>query len=313
MQVSFIAHPVERDEAHILFSASKDGVVKSWDGDKFEQIQKMEGHHGEVWAMVVSRTGETVVTASHDKSIRVWEVGDDLIFLEEEREKELEEMYESTLATNLDKDFRDDEDRDQEVAAASKQTISTLTHGEKIMEALEVSIEDLEVVREWEQQRERNPKTAPPQRNPVFLALGNISAEQHVLSTLRKIPAPALNDALLVIPFSSLPTLFTFLHLFLLRRMQPELAWRVFYFLMQAHMSQIVASRQLKGVLGEILEAYELWQSEQKRVLGFNLAGLGIMSRDARENEGGGYLDEVEEEEEVFDKGRKKRAFANVA
>jgi len=313
MQVSFIPHPVERDEQHILFSASKDGVVKSWDGDKFEQIQKLEGHHGEVWAMAVSQSGETVVTASHDKSIRVWEVGDDLLFLEEEREKELEEMYESTLATNMDRDFQDDEQQSEEVAAASKQTISTLTHGEKIMEALELGIADLELMRAYERDKARNPRLAVPQRNPLFLALGNISAERHVLNVLSKIPTPALNDALLVIPFSLLETLFTFLTLFLQTRLLPALAWRVTYFLLQAHMAQIVASRRLRPRLEEMSRAYEEWQEEQRRIVGFNLAGLTVMARDARASESGGYLDEVPEEEVNVDKGRKKRAFASVA
>src|ERR1051325_3923615 len=64
MQVGFIPHPQEQEEKRTVFSAGKDGVIKSWDGDKFEQIQKMEGHHGEVWAMAISQTGETIVTAS---------------------------------------------------------------------------------------------------------------------------------------------------------------------------------------------------------------------------------------------------------
>jgi len=40
---------------------------------QFENIQKLEGHHGEVWALAVSHHGKFVVTGSHDKSIRVWE------------------------------------------------------------------------------------------------------------------------------------------------------------------------------------------------------------------------------------------------
>lgn len=313
MQVGFIQHPVEQDEKHIVFSASKDGVVKTWDGDKFEQIQRLEGHHGEIWAMAISRTGETIATASHDKSIRTWQVGDDLIFLEEEREREVEEMYESTLAQNRDRDFEGEEDQNAEVGAATKQTISTLTHGEKIMEALAVSLTDLDLMRAYERDKARNLKMAIPQRNPIFLALGNISAEQHVLRTLQKVPSPALNDALLVIPFSTLPTLFTFLAIFLQKRMHPELAWRIGYFMLQAHMTQIVASKQLKPLLLDIYEAYEKWQEEERKVMGFNLAGLDIIGRDARDNENGGYLDEPVEDDREGEKGRKKRAFANVA
>jgi len=314
MQVAFIPHPVEKDEAHLFFSAGKDSVVKTWDGDKFEQIQKLEGHHGEVWAMAVSRTGEKVITASHDKSIRVWDVTDDLIFLEEERERELEQMYESTLATQLDKDYADadEEGRETEVAAASKQTIATLTYGERIMEAMEVGYADYQLVQEWKAEKAQKPNLAPPQRNPLFMALGGISAEQHVLQTIRKIPNAALQDALLVIPFTSLPTLFTFISIFLQRRMQPELAWRVFYFLLQTHNAQIVASRQLKDVLADILQGYGGWVRDEKSVLGFNMAALNLIGRDIRDAQVHG-IEEEEEQEQRVERGTKKRAFASIA
>lgn len=40
-------------------------------------IQKMEGHHGEVWALALSNEGKFVVSGSHDRSIRVWEKTDE--------------------------------------------------------------------------------------------------------------------------------------------------------------------------------------------------------------------------------------------
>ncbi|KAI6878970.1 WD40 repeat-like protein [Hortaea werneckii] len=329
MSVSFIPHPIERDEAHILFSASKDGVLKSWDGEKFEQIQRLEGHKGEIWAMIVGRTGETVITASHDKSLRTWQVGDDLIFLEEERERELEEQYESTMAANLDRDYVDETGQqagaDEVATAGGKQTITTLTHGEKIIEALGLALPDLDLMSAYSQQKARNPQLAYPQRHPQFLALGNISAEDYVLSVLRKIPSPALNDALLVLPFSQLPAFFTFLALFLQRRMFPELAWRITYFLLQAHMNQIISSAALRPLLEDVLRGYEEWQEAQRKLVGFNLAGLEIWGRDVREAErgaeGGGFVggrgmdgeEDVEEEVRKVEKGRKKRAFASVA
>jgi U3 small nucleolar RNA-associated protein 12 len=44
---------------------------------QFECIQKLEGHHGEVWALAVSHRGNFVATGSHDKSIRIWEKTDE--------------------------------------------------------------------------------------------------------------------------------------------------------------------------------------------------------------------------------------------
>jgi U3 small nucleolar RNA-associated protein 12 len=148
MQVAFVPHNHDGN-GHHFFSASKDRVIKYWDGDKFEQIQKLEGHHGEIWALAVSRTGNFFVSASHDKSLRVWEQTDEQIFLEEEKEKELEEIYENTLTTSLDRIDEDGDDERNEVGAAGKQTIETLMAGERIIEALDMGMADLALMDEW--------------------------------------------------------------------------------------------------------------------------------------------------------------------
>jgi len=80
---SFFAHQdsvmqvVFQRNSHNFFSAGKDRLIKYWDGDKFENIIKMDGHFGEIWALAVGGVSEIVVSASHDKSIRVWEQTDD--------------------------------------------------------------------------------------------------------------------------------------------------------------------------------------------------------------------------------------------
>lgn len=309
MQISFIPHPVNSDEKHIMFSASKDKIIKSWDADKFEQIQKIKGHHGEIWAMTVSRTGDFLVSASHDKSIRIWTRSDEPIFLEEERERELEELYENTLATSL-------EDNDQlngdsaEAVAAGKQTISTLTAGERIAEALELGIADLEVVRAWEIEKQTKPNLAPPQRNPLFMALGNISAERHVLNTLAKIPAAQLHDALLVLPFSALPALFTFISIWVQRQWNVTLTCRVLFFMLKTHQKQIVASRELKALLESMRADLRQMLGSMKDLIGFNMAALRFVG-DRVDEAGIVRLEDVEKAAE--NKGGKKRGFIDVA
>jgi U3 small nucleolar RNA-associated protein 12 len=307
MQIGFIPHPVDSDERHLIFSASKDRTLKTWDGDKFQQIQKVRGHHGEVWAMAVSRTGDFVVSASHDKSIRIWSRSDEPIFLEEEREKELEDMYEKTLATSLE----DEETGENgEVVDASKQTSSTLTAGERIQEALDLGITDLQVVREWEVSHAANPKIAPPQRNPIFLALGNVSAERHVLNTLAKIPASQLHDALLVLPFSSLPALFTFLAIWVKKQWNVTLTCRVLFFMLKTHQRQIVASRELKSVLEGMRDDLRSGLGNNKDLIGFNMAALRFVGERVDDAQ---YvrLEDMDKVDE--DKGRKKRGFVDVA
>ncbi|KAI9784131.1 MAG: hypothetical protein M1839_002635 [Geoglossum umbratile] len=311
MQVAFVPHNHDGN-GHHFFSASKDRVIRYWDGDKFEQIQKLEGHHGEIWALTVSRTGGFFVSASHDKSIRVWEQTDEQIFLEEEKEKELEEMYESTLTTSLD---RVDEDGDgeerNEVAAAGKQTIETLMAGERIIEALEMGMADLALMSEWNKAKTSQPNIAQPARNPVFLALGNITAETHVLNVVQRIKAAALQDALLVLPFDQVVSLFTFLNIWATKQWNIPLTCRILFFMLKTHHRQIVGSKairpMLEGIRGNLRRALKI----QKDEMGFNLAALRFIGTAVKDSGVSVYVDERWEDKE--DKGIKKRGFIDVA
>ena len=311
MQVAFVPHNQDGN-GHHFFSASKDRMIKYWDGDKFEQIQKFQGHYGEIWALAVSRTGEFVVTASHDKSIRVWKQTDEQIFLEEEREKELEELYESTLTTSLEQDEETGEEK-MEVASAGKQTVETLMAGEKIAEALEVGIEDLEIMREWSQAKATQPNLAPPARDPIFLAFNNISAEAHVLVVLQKIKAAALQDALLVLSFDKLAALFTFLEIWAARQWNMALTCRILFFMLKTHHKQIVASKVMRPMLDGIRFNLRRSLQKQKDEMGFNLAALRFVENRIKEKGLIEYVDEAAWEEDEMGKGKKKRGFVDVA
>lgn len=312
MQVAFIPHNQDGN-GHHFFSASKDRIVKYWDGDKFEQIQKLEGHHGEIWALSVSRTGEFIVTASHDKSIRLWEQTDEQIFLEEERDKELEELYEKTLTTSLEQDEGTGPEK-SEVADAGKQTTETLMAGEKIIEALELGIPDLELVQEWAKAKALKPNIAPPDRDPIYLAFGNITAEQHLLNVIQKIKVAALQDALLVLPFHLVAALFRFLRIWTERQWNMPLTCRILFFMLKTYHRQIVASKTMRPMLDEIRQHLRKALQHQKDEMGFNLAALKFVGSRIREKGSKDYIDEaVWEEEEAAKKGGKKRGFVDVA
>jgi U3 small nucleolar RNA-associated protein 12 len=310
LQVAFIPHNSDGN-GHHFFSASKDRTIKYWDADKFEQIQRIDGHHGEIWALAVSHVGNTLISASHDKSIRVWQETDEQIFLEEEREKELEELYESTLTTSLEQD-PDEQDQDREVAAASKQTVETLMAGERIAEALELGMADLNTLREWRDAKQTNPSIAPPQRNPIFIALGNITAEAYVLNTLQRIKASALHDALLVLPFAAVPALFTFLDLFAAREMNVPLTCRILFFMLKTHHRQVVASRTMRAMLEAIRAHLRRALRRQKDEMGYNIAALRVVGMQMREQNVKEYVDENWEAGKEEGGGR-KRGFVDVS
>ena len=131
---------------------------------------------------------------------------------EEEREKEVDELYEEGLVEGLERSRIDElgNGEGMEVTQAGKQTIETLNAGEKIVEALELGREDRALVEEYEQQLKSRPKTAYPTRNPIFVALG-VSAEKYVLNTVERVKPANLQDALLVLPFEHVEILIGFI------------------------------------------------------------------------------------------------------
>jgi len=310
MSVTFVPNNNEGN-GHHFFSASKDKIIKYYDGDKFEQIQRLTGHHGEIWAMAIAHSGEFLVSASHDKSIRIWQQTDEQLFLEEEREKELEEQYENTLLTSLEQDDRE-AGKDEQVGAAGKQTVETLMAGEKIAEALELGLEDLELMKEYQMAKSVNPKVAIPIRNPIFLANNDISASAYVLKIFQRIPSALLQDALLVLSFSQLPALFTFLSLWASEGKSIPLTCRILFFMLNIHQKQLVTSRLMRPLLEEVRRNLRAVLKVQKLEMGFNLAGLRIAGRrvaGVSENE---YVDEETLHTKESAQG-KKRAFITVA
>ncbi|KAI4863895.1 WD40 repeat-like protein [Hypoxylon rubiginosum] len=314
LQVKFLPNNREGN-GHHFFSASKDRTIKYWDGDKFEQIQRLDGHHGEIWALAISQSSEPpfIVSASHDKSIRVWEETDEQIFLEEEREKEIEELYESTLTKSLEQDLDGDEENG-EIGAATKQTSETLNHGERIQEALELGMTDLHVMKEWEEAKASNPNTAPPQRDTMFMAHGGISAEEYVMKILQRPAASALNDALLVLPFASVPMLFTFLNLFATRLMNVPLTCRILFFMLKTHHRQIVGSRTMRTTLDGIRANLRRALQRQKDEMGYNVAALKIAGLQIRDKGVKEYVDENWDDGTGGDgQNVKKRTFVHVS
>ncbi|KJA29958.1 hypothetical protein HYPSUDRAFT_31997 [Hypholoma sublateritium FD-334 SS-4] len=287
MQVAF-----EKD-SHYFWTVSKDKLLKYWDGDKFEGIQKLEGHHGEIWALALSHHGNFVVTGSHDKSIRVWEKLDEPLFLEEEREKELEKLYENGIADTLnrvDAPIGSGTEggavngmTEAEVAAVTKQTSETLMAGERIMEALDLADTEREGMREYTEVMARLSdddamRMQPPARNPV-LAAYDLEPEAWVLRVVEKTPSTSLQDALLVLPFGKVVSLMVYLNIWAQKGWNITLVSRIIFFLLKTHHHQIVANRIMRTTLIPLRKHLRSTLQQQKDVIGYNLAALQFIRR----------------------------------
>jgi U3 small nucleolar RNA-associated protein 12 len=192
--------------------------------------------------------------------------------------------------------------------------------GERLIEALTISLEDLHLTREHQRalaSRGPNaPSLAAPPRNPVFIALGNISPESHVLTTLQKILPSHLQDALLVLPFDKVIALLTFLNIFAEKENNIPLTCRVLFFVLRVHHKQIVATKAMRGMLDSVRENLRKALRRQKDLVGFNLAGVKFVQRELRERRVVGLGDDFEaiaKEAAAGGTSGKKRGFASVA
>ncbi|GEQ69540.1 hypothetical protein JCM33374_g3212 [Metschnikowia sp. JCM 33374] len=322
-------------DSHNFFSAAKDGMVKYWDGDKFQCIQKLPAHQSEVWALCVSRSGASVVSTSHDHSIRLWTATNDQVFLEEEREKEMDELYETELLDSLEAEGAprgDDENGEAEgegeggeTTKVTRQTMETLKAGEKLMEAIDIGIEDVEATEAYEAQlRDFHSKkvgaTMPgkPTPNAILQAYG-ITGQQHVLSVLLKIRAAQLEDALLVLPFSYTVKLMRFVQIWTnhqnLNGNLVNLATicKVLFFVIRVNAKELISQRNevLRNHLIQVKSQLRGELAKAAKQLGYNTQGLKFQKAQWKMNHETEFIDETEQRD-YEEKRAVKRTFATV-
>ncbi|KAJ6599165.1 WD-repeat-containing protein [Mycena vulgaris] len=305
MQVAF------EKNSHYFWTVGKDKMLKYWDGDKFENIQKLDGHHGEVWALALSHHGNFVKL-------------DEPLFLEEERERELENIYESGIADTLNRgdaligsgagDGQGDAAQGAEATGVTKQTTETLMAGERIMEAIDLADGERALFRDYEEVMSRMAgdamRLAPPPRNAI-LAAYDLEPEAWVLRVVERVQSTALQDALLVLPFGKVVSLMGYLNIWAQRDWNITLVSRIIFFLLKTHHHQIVANRIMRTALIPLRKHLRTALQRQKEVIGYNLAALQyIRRRNDSERVAQFYEEEGMDEEKVRAKiaeGKKRK------
>jgi len=236
------------NNTHNFFTSSKDGSVRYWDGDRFEQILLLNGHCAEVNCLAVSRTGAFVLTGGMDRQVRVWERTRDMVFLEEERERELEQVFDkvqgddkgtaSIMRRREDADLDDEDqqaDTDQpQSEAAVKRSVLSVSAGDRIMESLERADQELKESAAFRKSEGGQGKTR--MRNPLLLGL---EPAQYVLWVLRSVKSAELEQSLLVLPLSHMERLIYYLIVLLRSGRGVELCSRVAIFTIKTHQNQV--------------------------------------------------------------------------
>jgi len=281
MQVKFVPG------THYYFTVGKDKMIKYWDGDTYDKILSLPGHQGEIWGLAVSNDGEFIVTCSQDRSVRVWERTQEQIFIDEEREGELEKMFESSL----ENEQPSLEEGARESAIATTRNLATIKAGEALIEAIEEGEKEKMKWVEYENallslgemksslgKRSREQVTVPkPKPSPLFQ---NRTASEYVLSTLKSIPSNDLEQALLTMSFTEVITLFSYIEEWVSKGLETELSCRVMFFLLKSHHHQIVSNRSLLQILHALQNTTKKQLQLRKGTIGFNRAALSYIARE---------------------------------
>lgn len=244
---------------HYFFSVGKDKMLKYWDADKFQLLLELPGHHAEVWCLAISQEGDFLFTGSNDRSLRKWTRLEESFFLEEEKEKRREQIFDQDL---LDADSRPSHSKDnntESVGIAGQKTVSSINAADSIIEALELTSLELR----------KDPKESA---NPLLLGL---EPDAFVLRAIQNIKSTDLEMALLSISFSDALLLLKYLAHWLKRSSsQTEMLCKMTVMLVRLHLPQLASSLNAREVLLEIQSTLRPLITRMKDDVGFNLEGI---------------------------------------
>lgn len=187
-----------------------------------------------MWGLEISPDGATLYSSGQDRSVRVWERGEDLVFVEEERERAMEAQVDRAAESDLREEAlllggssevsgMHGEQVTAAGATAALKNIESVKGGEAIMDALDLTEAELADLQEHTQAMRAaentekdsgaagsSQKRKRPQRNSNPLLLG-LSPYKYMMRALRQVKAPDLEQALILLPFSYVTRLISML------------------------------------------------------------------------------------------------------
>ncbi|CAL5229844.1 g13253 [Coccomyxa viridis] len=270
MQVAFVPN------THYAFTVGKDGAVKYWDADRWELLLTLEGHKAEAWCLVVSSMGDFVVTSGADRALRVWQRTEEPFFVEEEKEKRLESLFEADLEESTAPQRREGEAAEATAAPAGRKTLEVVSGAERIADALALVAAEAERVQAFEEDPTAGKSGKGLQPNPLLLGL---TPEQYMLKQLASVRASDLEQAFLILPFSDALRLLSYFCTWLERGAEVELVSRAATLLVRLHHAQLVATVAARAPLLELRRQLRRRTQQLKDRMGFNLAALSHLQR----------------------------------
>lgn len=271
---------------HQFFTCGKDGRVKQWDADSFDKIITLQAHHGEARALAVSPNGRYVVSCGSDRVLRLFEQSAEPLVLEDEAEEEREALDNEALVTGEETTVPGQAG----LNLPSKKTVGSEKAAEQLLECLEICREFRAKLKEHSalvKAASKKEKVPPPPQVPALMAAYQAATpDDFLLEILQRIRSSDLEEALLLLPFTSVCELLSQLPALIERGFQTELVCRTMIFLFRVHHKPIVNNQALLPVVGQ-LQKFALSKVNHLRdMVGYNLHGLQFLQRELEAREG---------------------------
>ncbi|VDO37819.1 unnamed protein product [Haemonchus placei] len=257
----------------LVWSAGRDGKIKQWDAQKMCRVQVLDRHSSAVRALAQSDSGSMLFSASHDKSLRCWELTEEIIVVEEEEEMEREKDYEARLLD--EEDVVTGEAIDAEAGLASVKNSESVVTAENIIEAVDI-------VRNERAQLAGNDEHKP---HPLLAAYKSKSLDHFIIDVIGRCRPSNLERSLLMVPLSYISDILSALSECVQKRHRVEFAVRIAIFLIRIHQNFIINSVAMLPVLEKISAEMPKGITEVRDITGFNLAALELLQLELEESQ----------------------------
>lgn len=234
---------------------------------RFELILLLPGHVSSVWGLCCSTDGALLASGGRDRTVRLWARSEDLVFVEEEKERALDALVDRSAA-------------EEEGAGAAREMVpgarsaESLRGSELLAQALVLVDEELAALAGEQRRRQEGLKVAARRANPLLLSL---PPYKYLVRCLRLIKEPDLEQALIVLSFHEVTRLVSLLVETARRGLDLELCAKCSVFLLRCHQSQVVASRSLLGEMLALQGVLQTSVDSYRSLVGGNCAGLRFM------------------------------------
>uniref|UniRef100_A0A158PAA6 WD_REPEATS_REGION domain-containing protein n=1 Tax=Angiostrongylus cantonensis TaxID=6313 RepID=A0A158PAA6_ANGCA len=254
----------------LVWSAGRDGKIKQWDAKKMCRVQACYTLFIRLLGHFVFYLRDFQFSASHDKSLRCWELTEEIIVVEEEEEIEREKEYEARLLD--EEDVVSGEAVDAEAGLATVKNKQSIMSAENIIEAIDILRNETVQVRE-----------DPQHKHPLLAAYNSKSNNHFVVDVISKCTPSNLERALLMVPLSYIPDILSALSVCVQKRYKVEFSVRVAIFLIRVHQNYVINSTEMLPVLEKIATEMPKGIMDVRDMTGFNLAALELLRLEVEE------------------------------